>query len=180
MEDLIRSHRGFTLIEAVVSVSVFALVIVSIIGVYLAVQRLNQQSAAMQILEQNARFIAEDITKFVRNGQIDYSRYSGSVAPQPYTTDLFLLDRDNVRLHIYKSGTNLILDKSGAGTANFTGSDLRVLDFKAFIWPAADPIPGGSEQPAVTVYMDMETDVNSLAKARFPFQITVATRQYQK
>lgn len=170
-------EKGFTLIEAVVAVSVFAVATTSIVGVYLAVQRLTAQSAALQAVQQNGRFITEDLTKTIRNGQIDYARYGGSI-PQPATTNLYLLDRDGVPIRIFQSGNDLILDRAGVGSTNFTSREVRVRDFKVYIWPAVNPFPGGAEQPTATVFLELESNINPRDKLRVPFQTTAATRQY--
>lgn len=171
---------GFSLIEAVVSVSVFAVVVTSIVGVYLSVQRLNQQSTALQVLQQNGRFLSEDLTKLVRNGQIDYARYLGQTITQPTTNNLYLLDRDGVPVNIFKSGDSLLVTKGGSSYSSLTGNEVRVLDFKAFVWPSTDPFAGGSvaEQPTVTLYVDLESNINRRDPVRVPFEITVSTRQY--
>lgn len=171
------SEKGFTLIEAVTAVSVFAVAVTSIVGVYTGVQRLNQQSAALQALQQNGRFITEDITKIIRNGQIDYARYGGQV-PQPAAQNLYLIDRDGVQIRVYQQGNDLIIEKAGIGSSTFSGREVKVLNFLVFIWPAANPFPAGSEQPTVSVFLELESNINQREKTRIPFQTTAATRQY--
>ncbi len=177
-------EKGFTLIEAVVAVSVFAVAMTSIVGVYVSVQRLNQSSAALSALQQNGRFITEDITKIIRNGQVDYPRYvsvygAGGV-PEPQATELFLLDQDSVPVRIYRQGTQLMLERTAAQiyTTNYSGREAAVLGFSAYIYPATSPFPGGTEQPTVTIFLDLEANVNTRDKLRIPFQTTVASRQY--
>lgn len=175
-----RRQGGFTLMEAIVAVSVFAIAATSIVGVYLSVQRLNQASAALQALQQNGRFMTEDITKVVRNGQVDYARYGGGGVPQPATPHLYLLDRDRVQIDIYQSGNNLVLDKLGVGSTNFSGTEVAIKNFQVYVSPAANPFAGGAvkEQPTVTLYLDLESNINARDKTRYVLQTTVATRQY--
>ncbi len=177
-----RASSGFTIIEAVVATSVFAFAAVSIVGVYLAVQRLNQASATLQALQQNGRFVTEDITKIVRNGQIDYASYPGSLVSEPSTGDLYLIDRDGVHLHIFQSGTVLVIGKTGFGSSNLTGAEVKVLNFKAFVWPSTDPFAGGSvlQQPTVTVYLQLQGNVYPRDQTLFSIQTTAVTRQYPK
>ena len=177
------ANRGFTLVEAVVATSLFAVVMTSITGVYLSVQRLNQTSTAMQSLQQNGRFILEDLTKSIRNGEIDYDRYPGHRAPQPSTGDLYLIDQDGTELRIYKDGDDLMLTKRVSGpdpTSLFSGREVKVLNFQVYIWPDRDPFRGGggTEQPTVTIYLDLQANIGSRQTTRIPFQTTVATRQY--
>ena len=71
--------RGFTLIEAIVATSVFAFIVSSILGVYIATFQLDRKSRAHRAVAQNARFISEFIGKEVRNGTIDYSSYCSTI-----------------------------------------------------------------------------------------------------
>jgi len=170
-------NEGFTLIEAIVSVSVFAIAMTSIIGVFVAVQRLNAESISLQALQQNGRFVMEDLTKIIRNGRIDYGAYASGV-PQPQAGVLNLINQDNENIGIFKQGEELIISKAGVGSSALTGGEVRVLDFKVYIWPATDPFPAGSEQPTVTVFLDLESNINPRDRVRIPFQTTAATRQY--
>lgn len=173
------NKSGFTLIESVVSVSIFAVTVVSILGVYTAVQKLNKQSASLTALQQNTRFITEDITKLIRNGQIDYARYGASV-PQPTATNLYILGQDDIPVRVYQNGNNLTIERSGIGSSVFSGLEVKVLDFKVYIWPATDPFPGGMDQPTVTVFLNLESSINARDKITLPFQVSVATREYQE
>jgi|SRR3989338_5516381 len=171
------SQFGFTLIEAVVSAAVFAVAITGISGAYISVQRLNQTSASLQAIQQNIRFISEDLSKLVRNGQVDYVSYGGT-APQS-AAYLYLLDRDGQKVQISLSGNNdLELNKPGIGKTNYNGREIKIYNFVAFVTPATNPFPGGTEQPTVTIYMEIEANISQRTKIRTPFQMTLSTWQY--
>ncbi|MDP3993973.1 MAG: prepilin-type N-terminal cleavage/methylation domain-containing protein [Candidatus Doudnabacteria bacterium] len=176
----IENLQGFTLIEAVVATSLFAIAMTSIVGIYLSVQRLNQTSAAMQALQQNGRFILEDLTKTIRNGQIDYARYPSQTVPQPYTGELYLIDNDGSFIRIFRQGDELRIDKGGGVTSAFSGREVKVLDFRVYIWPSRNPFGGGGaqEQPTATVFLNLQANIGPRITTRIPFQTTVATRQY--
>jgi type II secretory pathway pseudopilin PulG len=178
------ASRGFTIIEAVLSVSIFAMAMTSIIGVYLSVQRINQASASLQALQQNARFISEDISKIIRNGEIDYSRYPSQTAPTQ-SGDLYLLDKDGNEVYIYRDTNlasptfeNLMIEKQLIYLAPFSSKEVKVKDFQVLVWPATNPFPAGLEQPRVTVFLDLEANVNLRDKTTAKFQFTLTTRQY--
>lgn len=171
--------------EAIVATSIFAIATTGIVGVYTAVSRLNQKSTALQTVQQNVRFIMEDITKTVRNGAIDYANpacYPGGIVPQPQSPSLCIRDKDNIPIRIYRTGNNLIIDKTGIGSTNYNGVQVRILDFQTHIWPDRDPFAVGAggalEQPTVTVFMDLESNINQRDIVRIPFQFTAATRLY--
>src|SRR3989344_9193253 len=126
-------QSGFSLIEALVAATIFAIAATSMTGVYLAVQRLNQAARSLTAVQQNARFVMEDISKIVRNGQVNYAAYGGSI-PQPSTQTLHLIDRDGTVVRIALSGDTLTLQKDGNST-NYVGDEVRVLNFRAYIWP---------------------------------------------
>ena len=78
--QLTTNQNGFTLIEAVVATSVFAFLVTSILGVYMATVQLDSETRAQRAVAQNARFIMEFLAKEIRNGTIDYASYSGNQA----------------------------------------------------------------------------------------------------
>lgn len=169
-------RSGFTLMEALVATSLFAFAAAGIVGVYTSVQKLNQKSANLQVVQQSARFLGEDVTRTIRNGRVDYARYGG-VVPQPSTVNLYLLDSGNIPVHIFSAGSSLKITR-GSQTADLLGSDVKVLDFRVYIWPQTNPFPGGTEQPTVGVYLDLESNLNARDKVRVPFQFAVATKEY--
>ena len=172
------SDAGFTLIEALIAASVFAVTMTSIVGVYLSVQRLNQTSASVQILQQNGRFLIEDMTKMIRNGEIDYAKYGVGGVPQPWRDYLYVLDQDGLPVEVRNIANGLVIDRGALGSSAYHGNKIKVLDFKVYIWPATNPIPLGDYQPTVTLYFNLESNINARDRISMPFQTTVATRQY--
>lgn len=171
-------NSGFTLIEALTSATIFAITMTSIVGVYISVQRLNQTSAAVQSVQENGRFLIEDLTKMIRNGAIDYSRY-GATVPQPHTTNLYILDQNGEQVAItYDSFNGLVINRGSLGSSVYSSNEVSITDFKAYIWPETNPIPLGTHQPTLTIYFNIRSNINTRDIINIPFQTTVATRQY--
>ncbi len=180
-----RFLTGFTIIEALVSMAVFAVAMTSIVGVYLSIQRLNHRSAAIQAITQNARFIHEDLTKLIANGSIDYTRYPVGTVPQPSATELLLIDKDGVQVRVYQTGTILNIEKGVPGSSSvsaYSGDDVQVLGFQVYITPSTNPFPIGAgtprEQPTVGIFLDLISNLGTRDQVRQSFQTSVATRQY--
>ena len=175
-------EQGFTLIEATVAASVFAISMTSMVGLYISVQRLNQESRANQAVQQNIRFFTEDLTKLIANGSIDYDLYPSDEVPQPSATDLIMLDKDGAQVRIYRDGDDLLIQKGTGGsavTSNFIGNDVKVITFLVYVIPEEDPFDGGDdEQPTVTLFVELESNLGTANPTRRAFQTTVATRQY--
>ncbi len=185
-----RRQSGFTVIEALVSATIFAVASVSITGVYISVQRLNQASRSLVAVQQNGRYMMEDIAKIVRNGQVDYARYasleSNGRVPQASAQYLYLLDRDGTQVRIvYNAGNqNVTIQKGVSAVTNYVGNEVKVLDFRAFVWPDTAPFSilasRPDEQPTVTIFVSLESNQNPRYIERAQMQTTVATRQYSR
>ncbi|OGE87572.1 MAG: hypothetical protein A3J07_05030 [Candidatus Doudnabacteria bacterium RIFCSPLOWO2_02_FULL_49_13] len=175
-----KSQKGFTLIESVVATAVFAFVVSSILGVYVATTQLDRKSRASRAVTQNARFILEYLAKEVRNGNIDYASYPGGNAAG--TADLYVEDQANLIEHFYLSGTNLILDKNGAVT-NLNSAAVEVTKLQFLVAPVGDPYTIAkthNEQPHVTVVLELTSNYGQqeASTIKLNLQGTFTTRGY--
>lgn len=80
---------GFTLMEIVVATSIFAVVVVAMMSIFVLTLRLNRKSDALRQASQGSRNFIEFLTKEIRNGHIDYAVANGTVplaevSPCPY------------------------------------------------------------------------------------------------
>ncbi len=115
----LQTSLGFTLIEIVVATALFALVISSILGIYLSVLRLNTRTRAERAVADNARFITDFFSKEVRNGHIDYTAYNSSCGQGCIPSgglDLYLVNQNNESEHIYVWD-----DTTGQQIASYSG-----------------------------------------------------------
>ena len=171
---------GFTLIEAVVAVSVFAVAVTAIVGSLLAVLRINEKSRAIRVVEQNARFLSEFIAREVRNGSLNYAAYGGGLS-QPESV-LHLINSNNEAESIYLSGSTLYLNKSGVGAAPLTSADVVVSNLNFYIYPLSDPfqVGGPNAQPRVTFTFKLTSNlsIRPTDQASINVQSTVVPRDY--
>lgn len=174
-------NSGFTLIEAVVAASLFAFVVVSLLGVYMSNLRLDTRSRAQRAVSDNARFIMEFLAKEVRNGHIDYTAAAcgGTVTS---ATDLCLVNQDNESEHIYAAGTDLVIAKGGA-PSNLNSSNVRITKLAFRVAPTGDPLTPSSksanlnEQPHVTVILEI-TAVSSRDAVKLNVESTFSENYY--
>lgn len=173
-----KSQTGFTLIEALVSASVFAFVVSGILGVYMSTLRLDTRTRAQRSVSDNARFIMEFLAKEVRDGRIDYSAAAcGSVVTN--TTQLCLVNQSNEAVRIYaqdpgniSTGTDLVIAKA-AGTTNLNSSNVKITKLKFAVSPTVDPLTSAraaNEQPRVTVVLELTAQ-----SARDPVKVNLQT-----
>jgi Tfp pilus assembly protein PilW len=172
---------GFTLIEAVVAASVFAFVVVSLLGVYMSNLRLDSRSRAQRAISDNARFIMEFLAKEVRNGRIDYTAAAcGGVVTS--TSDLCLVNQDGESEHIYGAGTDLAINK-GSGTSNLNSTNVKITKLAFLVAPSHDPLTpsskasGYNEQPHVTVILEI-TSTSNRDPVKLNIQSTLSENYY--
>lgn len=68
--------RGYTLIELIVSMTIFSVVIVIAVGAFVRVQHVSQKTTAQRRVEQDARFNLEQLARQIRSSKIDYNFYT--------------------------------------------------------------------------------------------------------
>lgn len=182
----LKKQRGFTLIEAVVSAGVFAVVITSALGVYMSTLQLDSKTKAERVVQQNARFIMEYLGKEIRNGSLDYPAFAaaGITNIGADTSNIFLINQSLENERIYLNGTNLSLVKT-AGTTTLNSSGVRVTKFLVYVSPSTNPFQSLSSnppnvQPSVTVVMELTSNYGNRGanKAVINVQSTFAVRQY--
>ncbi|MDP4000634.1 MAG: prepilin-type N-terminal cleavage/methylation domain-containing protein [bacterium] len=175
-----KSGAGFTLIEAVVATAVFAFVVSSILGVYMATLQIDGKTKAQREVTRNSRFIMEFLAKEVRNGTINYSAYSGGDAST--SNELYIINQLDEIERVYLSGENLVLGKA-AGTTNLNSTGVRVIDVKFLVSPIVDPLTSAknaNQQPNVTVILTLRSNYGDRAAdvAEINIQSTFTVRSY--
>ncbi|MBI4414916.1 MAG: type II secretion system protein, partial [Candidatus Kerfeldbacteria bacterium] len=86
-----RPHRkGFTLVEILTVVSIFAVTSLIATNIFVITSRFQRKAATSQKLQGDIRFAVEAIAREVRFGTIDYGCY----APSPINCDPWLSSND--------------------------------------------------------------------------------------
>lgn len=176
------SQKGFTLFEAIVSTAVFAFVVSSILGVYVATLQLDQKTRSQRAVTQNARFLMEYLAKEIRNGTIDYAAYpGGSVSGQ---NEIYIRNQLNESERIYLDGQNLILSKL-SGTTSLNSASALVTKMAFYVSPNSNPFttqrpPPQNQQPTVTVVLELTSNYGqrTVDVARINLQSTFTVRAY--
>lgn len=71
------SHSGFTLMEVMVSVTIFAAVVTLLLGLFNYTLRIYRRIEAQRQVSQSVRTTMEFLVKEIRNGQVDYNISNG-------------------------------------------------------------------------------------------------------
>jgi type II secretory pathway pseudopilin PulG len=183
-------QRGFTIIEAVVATAVFAFVVSSVIGVFVAALQIDRKTRAQRAVVQNARYIMEYIAKEIRNGQIYYPNYSTQTAAddidelhilnQAGDIEAFQLVGNNCATAV----CNIVLSK-GSSFTNLNGDDVRVTKAEFRAYPDTDPFTAAKTtniQPYVTVILELTSNIGARTQdqAVINVQSTFTERYYPR
>ena len=198
-------QKGFTLIEAVVSTAIFAFVVTSILGTYIAILRLDTRTRAQRALANDARFLMDFFAKEIRNGRLDYINYpdhltcKASCGIATYeSTDLYLVNQNNESERIYfwdrSAGAeenkedcrpvgnicDLYLVKGGA-TTRLNADNIRVSLFRIYAAPWGDPFTAArtyNQQPHVTVILELTANITPRDTIKINLSSTFSTQYY--
>lgn len=153
-------REGFTLLEMVIALGIFSLVTVAFVGITLSLLNAQRKAANAQIVQENARFIMELLTKEMRTG----TNFTASATCAPAgkeikftTTDLltpnrtyFFLDNKIMRLKAFAS-----LSFQCENAVELSGEDLFMENIDFFLRGEtleSSPLPNDG-QPTVTISM---------------------------
>jgi len=162
------NNKAFTLIEMIVSLSIFVLIVLIVINVYIVINHSQRRTVEMQKLQSDTRYIFEAMAQEIRLGVVDYNFYSNTSPPLDLHPDastdnyiLALLDQNADSVFFRRSGTD------GSGTAiqyckeittgdcelvdgpgwqDVTPEGVQVIDLRFAITPSADPFVEVSEE----------------------------------
>lgn len=188
---------GFSLIELLVSVSLFTVVLTVAIGSLLVLIGANNRAQSMQQIMSDLSFAIDSISREVRTGRGLYCNESGEGIPSPDMDQFSTKDcEEGVYLSIYEGGQSLTAGESSnritfrynssderierrlgdSAWYPITATDVHVTDMFFYVADSATGDSGNEVQANATVYIegyvgDRETDESS-----FAIQTTISRR----
>lgn len=144
------NRKGFTVIEMLVVLGLFALLGVVIVNVYLLALSAQRQTAARQQVTSSIRYAVESIARQIRVGEIDYKpgtddyklAYLDDQDPgiQGSEEELHLKDANGNMYGYFVDGGVLKFSYNGATASDLTNpAEVKVVDLLFYIDPSTDP-----------------------------------------
>ncbi|MDO8435721.1 MAG: type II secretion system protein [bacterium] len=180
-----KTQRGFTLVEMVVSIGIFLIVSVVLVDIYLLVSRTQGSLRGNAgIMNETARVVDEMVLS-LRAGRIAYERYPQG-EPLPADT-LHIADQfgKQITWRVAAVGVDGCIDApclqrwtEATGWANILRGGLRMRRASF----AVSPEVPGTEQPRVTILIDLQPVTAGVHDdaASLPLQVTVSPRYYER
>ena len=167
------SPGGFTLLEMIVSLGIFAALVVIAIGAVLAISNAHLKAVNIQSIQDNLRFALESMTKEMRTG----SRFilgAPLAIPAAYR-EVYFTRSDGVLVGYCLQNLTLV---KVIGTTSCTGSAVSSDDIvvEELVFYVLGAIQGPSDgQPRITVFLRARTENPKLATT-FQLQTTLTPR----
>lgn len=187
-----KNQSGFTLMEIVVSTTIFATVLTLMLSLFNYTLKINRRTEALRQVTQGMRNFTEYIVKEVRNGQIDYTdaitQCSGNyISPTGYTTFLKLVNASGENECFVWSGEEeqlLYLYKNGVPVQTLNPTNFKVDLAQFYVRPTVDPSTDcesqlcPSIQPYVTMVIRFKVTLPTGEERIIPYQTTISTDEY--
>ena len=164
-----RNQKGFTLMEILVSLSVFTLSTLAITSVYMATLKAGRKTITLTRIQRESQLIMEVLAKKIRTSRVDYNYdYDADVIPDGGPgiigdeIELALIDLTSSTYVFKFDSVNNTMTISVDGSADKTipMSDVEITDLKFYINPPTNPwsldAPPPSE-PYVMMVMDISS-----------------------
>lgn len=165
--------QGFTLIEVLVAIMIFAVILVVTVSAFVYALDLQRRAFNLQQAEENANFIFESITKELRVSQI-IPAVADSNCPSTPDTTLTIKNQDDVVIKYYRGGplmTDIIREVGGTPTT----MNSNTVQFSRFNFCISGAQTGDGRQPRVTILATLKT-TNTHNQASVDLQTTLSLR----
>lgn len=189
-------QNGFTLVEIVVSTTIFAVVLTMMLTLFNYTLKINRRAEALRQATQGARNLTEFLIKEIRNGRVDYGADSPAISQCsiPYDNsfggniELGLVNIDEEQECIYwdLNNKNLMMIRK-VGTNEFPPQRLNpagvdIVSVKFYIRPPTNPYDTNNPpkiQPFVTMLIKFQVQLsNGEASVIIPYQTSISTDFY--
>ncbi len=176
-------NRGFTLIELMVSVAIFAVIMTISLGAMLSITTAQRKAETLKSVIDNLHFALDGMSRSIRTG---YNYNCGSASGGDCTsggTAFYFTDAQG-RSVIYcrgsgttcsASGTEILQSIDGSAFSPLTASEAKIGNLSFYLVGSAR---GNAVQPRVTITASSTVQVSSTQTSSFNMQTTVTQRLY--
>jgi len=166
-----KKSKGLTLIELIVAMGIFSVIIVIVVGLFVATLKGYRKSAALQNVQENARFLMDFMTKEIRQSTIISGDNHSLILerPDPSNPPAIL----NITYNF--DGTNIQRTVAGSPSSSGAINSQQVMVSGAFF--ISGITSGDGLQPKVTISLKVQTQATKAEeKAAIDLQATLSQR----
>ncbi len=163
--------RGFTLVEMIVSVAIFATVVLIAVGALLSIIDVNRKANELRVVMENLNFAVESIARDVRTG----TDYGCATIPGNCDdgSELYFIDQGGDDVRYALTGTAITRRvESGGDVIPVTSSEI-IIEGLHFWVRGVGP---DQKQPRVLMTVQGMAGVEGKNETRFSLQTTISQR----
>jgi len=185
--------KGFTLIEMMVSVAIFAIVMTISLGALLSMSESDRKAQSFKSVINNLNFSMDSMSRSIRTGQVYHcdisqgsistARDCATVAATSFafqatdgTTVSYCLYDNSIRREITPAGFTPDTSCSASGFGSITSPEVRIDTLSFFVTGAES----AGIQPKVTILISGVVTVTATQTSTFNLQTSVTQRVYDQ
>jgi prepilin-type N-terminal cleavage/methylation domain-containing protein len=170
----IKYNKGFTLIELMVSMSIFMIVMILALGSLVTISNTAKKSRALHHAMDNINFAVESMSRSIRTGREYGCESGGGDCPGGGSSISFISqDGDNTSFGLFDGR---LIKCVGGPCVDMTSSDVNV-DNLTFFVKGSDPLDGF--QPSIYISMSGSVSVKG-EQTSFALQTLVSQRSSEE
>lgn len=157
-------QHGFTLMEVLVSISIFVLIALSSLSIYSAILKASQKTTVLVRVQREAQFIMAVLAKKIRTSRVDYSyNYNADGDPgiNNEEDELALTDLLNDNYVFKQLGNSLAVSVNGGVDKIIPATNIQITDLQFYINPIENPFTSLDEPPSSQPYVTVVMTVSS-------------------
>lgn len=128
-----KNSRGFTFVEVLVSLGIFATATTIVAATFASAYNVERRSLSYRVVQENTEFILEFLGKEIRNGRIDYSAYNAQPLGNNPVDELHLVYRGTTyKERIFLDGSTVKIDREQPG-GSYPGTPIALSSSEVII-----------------------------------------------
>ncbi|MFA5124510.1 MAG: prepilin-type N-terminal cleavage/methylation domain-containing protein [Patescibacteria group bacterium] len=191
MKSKLIRNQGFTLVEMLITAGLFAITSVLVGGIFINVNNLQQQTANMEKLQNDGRYMIEKIGREVRGRELDYER---TLPPIDGKVDRLIFKKDEAG-EVWQLAYDpedfmakifiTTISPDSTVFASLNASDVGVSNLQFIVSPIYDPYANVTTddyiyQPKITLLMTIyNKNVPDRYRKELRLQTTISSKVYR-
>lgn len=164
--------KGFTLIEIMTAVSIFAVVMTISMGSIIGVFETNRKSEALKAVMDNLNLAVESMSREMRFGHT----YNDGVPCSSGCHSIAFTTNAGVRIVYQQNGTKIEKSVSGGGFLPVTAEEIRISDLTFYVLGVNS---NDNLQPSVLIKIKGTAGVKTVDETDFTLQTLVSQRKLE-
>ncbi|NTV44544.1 MAG: prepilin-type N-terminal cleavage/methylation domain-containing protein [Candidatus Yonathbacteria bacterium] len=163
------SNGGFTLVEMIVAVAIFATVVLIAVGALLSIIDANKKANSLRVVMENLNFAVESIARDIRMGN-GYS--CGGTGDCSQLSTLAFSDQNGESVS-YSLSNNALVRTSGGSSITVTSPEVIIQSVRFSVTGSGE---GDGVQPRVLITIRGYADAQGRTRSSFSIQTSVSQR----